>query len=141
MPRPLTLAFLLAAALGCGPADRPAPTNSDASNAGTERAPGDKELTEKDKIEALIKHVEGLDDAVFVRNGSEYDAKTAAKFLRGKWDKEPDVKTARDFIAKVASKSSTSGKPYTIRLKDGTEAKSADYLAKQLEKIEKGARP
>ncbi len=100
----------------------------------------DKGPSEKEKIEALIKHVEGMEDAVFIRNGTEYDAKTAAKFLRGKWDKDSGVKTAKDFIEKIASKSSTSGKPYMIRFKDGKEVKSADYLTKELEKIEKTAK-
>lgn len=59
---------------------------------------------EKEKIEALIKHLEGLKDAKFIRNGSEYDAKSAAKFIRGKWDsKEKEIKTAADFIEKAAS--------------------------------------
>ena len=94
--------------------------------------------TESDKIEALIKHIEELSDAKFVRNGSEYEAKTAAKFLRGKWDaKKDEIKTAEDFIAKVASVSSTSGKPYLIRFKDGTETKAGDYLKAQLKKLSK----
>ncbi len=104
-------------------------------------AADDKPLGEKEKIEALIKHVGDLDGAVFVRNGSDYDAKTAARFLRGKWDRASDVKTARDFIDKVATKSSTSGKPYLIRLKDGKEVKSADYLVNELKKLEGGAKP
>jgi hypothetical protein len=98
----------------------------------------DKPQTEKQKIEALIKHVEGLKDAKFVRNDSEYDAKTAAKFLRGKWESnESQIKTARDFIEKAASVSTTSGKPYLIRFKD-REVKNGDYLNEQLKKLEKG---
>jgi hypothetical protein len=100
----------------------------------------DKAPSEKEKIEALIKHVEGLKGAKFIRNGREYDAETAAKFLRGKWEaKEKQIKTARDFIEKVATKSGTSGKAYQVRLKDGTKKKSAEYLTEQLKKIEKGA--
>src|SRR4030095_2486650 len=76
--------------------------------------------SEKQKIEALIKHVADLKDAKFVRNGSAYNADTAAVFLRRKWEaNESEVKTARDFIDKVASFSGTSGKPYVIRFKDG----------------------
>jgi len=97
-------------------------------------------LSEKVKIEALIAHIEGLDGAVFVRNGSDYDAKTAGKFLRGKWDHAADVKTAKDFIEKVASVSGTSGKPYLIRFKDGKEVKSGEYLSAELEKLEKRGR-
>ena len=45
---------------------------------------------EKAKIEALLSHLAGLSDATFVRNGSAYDAKTAAKFLRKKWEANED---------------------------------------------------
>jgi hypothetical protein len=95
-------------------------------------------MTETQKIEALIRHVEGLQDAKFVRNGSAYDAKTAGKFLRRKCEaNKADIQTAEDFIAKAASISSTSGKPYLIRFQDGTETKSGDYLRAQLKKLEK----
>lgn len=92
---------------------------------------------EKAKIESLIANVEGLVDAKFVRNGSTYDAKTAAKFLRGKWSRnEADIKTAADFIAKAATASGTSGKPYMIQLKGAAEVKCGDYLTEQLKKLE-----
>ena len=100
----------------------------------------DEPLTEKQKIEALIKAVEGRKDVTFVRNDREYDAKTAAKFLRGKWEaNDAGIKTAKDFIEKSASVSSTSGKPYLIRLKDGKEMKSGDYLLEELKKLEKSS--
>jgi len=95
---------------------------------------------EKAKIEKLIDHVKGLKDAVFIRNGVEYDAATAARFLQGKWDASAaEIKSAREFIDKAASMSSTTGKPYLIRLKrDGAtmELKSGEYLLEQLKKIE-----
>ncbi|MGH7852723.1 MAG: DUF5329 family protein, partial [Candidatus Binatia bacterium] len=70
-------------------------------------------VAEKQKIEALIKQVGDLKDAKFIRNGSTYEVATAVRFLRGKWDANADdVKTARDFVDKVASISGTSGKPY-----------------------------
>lgn len=100
--------------------------------------PGDdKPLSETDKIEVLIKHIEELKGASFVRNNSDYDAKTAAKFLRSKWQsRRREVKTAMDFIDKVASVSSTTGKPYLIRFKDRSELKSAEYLKSELKKLE-----
>ena len=99
-----------------------------------------KPLTETEKIEALIRAVEDLKDAKFVRNGSEYDAKDAGAHLRRKWDAGKDrIKTARDFIRLAASKSSTSGKPYLIRFKDGKEVESEKFLSGQLDEIEKGA--
>ena len=72
--------------------------------------------SEAEKIESLIKAVEGLKDAKFVRNDVEYDAPDAAAHMRRKWEAgKEQIKTARDFIRHVASKSSISGKPYLIR--------------------------
>jgi hypothetical protein len=101
--------------------------------------------TEREKIEALIKHVEGLQDARFVRNGTEYGARDAARFLRAKWEAgTANVRTAKDFVEKVASVSSTTGMPYLIRLKGGKEMKGRDYLLAELKKLETpptGAKP
>jgi hypothetical protein len=95
---------------------------------------------EKQKIERLIEHVRTLRGARFVRNDVEYDAATAARFLQGKWDaNSSDIKTARQFIEKAASHSSTSGKPYLIRFKQDDavkEVKSGDYLLETLKSIE-----
>ena len=96
--------------------------------------------SEKAKIEALITRLGGLTDATFIRNGSDYDSLTAAKFLRGKWQAhEKEIKTASDFIAKAATRSSTSGKPYLIRLKGAAAVPCADYLTAQLKELETGA--
>lgn len=92
---------------------------------------------EKKKIEALIRRVGELKEAKFIRNGSEYDVSTAVRFLRGKWkSNDKKVKTARDFVDKVASASGTSGKPYVIRFNDGRQFKSRDFLLTELKKLE-----
>jgi len=92
---------------------------------------------ERQKIEALIKYVGDLKDTKFIRNGSSYEVSTAVQFLRGKWESnDAQVKTARDFIDKVASFSGTSGKPYMIRFKDSKEIPSREFLAAELQKIE-----
>ena len=94
-------------------------------------------LTEQEKILQLIKAIGNLQDVVFVRNGSSYDTKAAVKFLKGKWQsKESEIKTAKDFIEKVASQSSTTGKPYVIRFKDAHEINCGDYLRDELKKLE-----
>ena len=93
---------------------------------------------EKQKIETLIKQVRALKDARFIRNGSSYSADNAATFLSRKWQaNESNVKSARDFIDKVASFSGTSGKPYLIRFNDGREIKSREFFLAELRKIEK----
>jgi len=90
---------------------------------------------ERAKIEALIAHVASMKKAVFIRNGKEYDAASAAKFLRGKWEaQDKDIKTAAEFVEKVATKSSTSGKAYRIRLEDGKETDCGPYLTERLKK-------
>lgn len=104
---------------------------SQATNAAS--APAD----ESQKIEAMIQDVRDLKDATFIRNGSSYNSKSAAIFLRRKWQaNQSDVKTARDFIEKVATFSGTSGKPYLIRFKDGAEIYSRDFLMARLKRLE-----
>jgi hypothetical protein len=88
---------------------------------------------EHKKIEALIHTVEGMVDAIFIRNGKHYNAALAAEFLRRKWRAhESEIKSATDFIDKVASFSSRSGKPYSIRWPDGRERLCAEFLRAQL---------
>ena len=94
-------------------------------------------MPEDRKIEALLAYVGAQKDVTFVRNGSAYESATAVKFLRGKWDKQrTEVKTAADFIEKVATKSSTTGRPYRIRYQDGREIDCADFLRRHLTEIE-----
>jgi hypothetical protein len=93
---------------------------------------------EEQKIEALISTVEKLQDATFIRNGTEYDCKAAADHMRSKWKwKRDEIKTARDFIRVVASVSSESGQPYLIRFKNGKEVKAADFFTAELDKLER----
>ncbi len=100
---------------------------------------GEIPAAEKTKIEALLTHVEGLSGATFTRNGKDYDCKSAAKFLRRKWEaNEEKINSAADFIAVAASQSSTSGKPYLIRITNTTPTPCGEYLTTQLKKIEEG---
>jgi hypothetical protein len=145
MKRSLLIIAVVAGCLGCGRGPAVASPGKEldkpARSAGAptgEAIAAEKTLGEKEKIEALIKHVANLKDARFVRNDTEYDAASAAEFLRRKWKwKASDISTARDFIEKIATVSSTSGKPYLIRFKDGKEVKSGEYLSSELKKLEK----
>jgi hypothetical protein len=94
-------------------------------------------MSEHAKIEWLIAQLETTQAVVFIRNGSEYTAKEAADHLRSKWKAAGDgIKTAKQFVELIASKSSTSGKPYQIRLADGALVLSGDYLRARLREIE-----
>ena len=91
---------------------------------------------ERQKIESLLAAVEKLPDAVFVRNGKSYPPRSAAKFLRAKWDDRADeVRSAEGFIAEVATRSSTTGKPYLVRYADGREVETAVFLRGELAKL------
>ena len=95
---------------------------------------------ELSRIERLIRFVETQKDLKFVRNGSEYTCAEAAKFLRGKLESMGgDVSTAREFIERIASKSSMSGEPYHVKLADGRLMLASQFLGDELKRIE--ARP
>jgi hypothetical protein len=95
-----------------------------------------KMLTEKEKIELLIASIENLENAKFYRNGTLYDAKSAAEHLRMKLGKAGDrVKTAQDFIEVIASKSSMTGENYKIVFTDGKEINTSKFLYDKLESI------
>ena len=105
---------------------------SDASRA------ADLSPAEEKQIEALIAAIERMTDAAFVRNGRPYGAATAAEFLRRKWrQREADVRSADDFIEKVASFSSASGQPYLIRFSDGRETPCSIFLRTELSSLRK----
>ncbi|MCW1924376.1 DUF5329 domain-containing protein [Luteolibacter arcticus] len=90
---------------------------------------------EKAKIEGLISHVAGLKGATFIRNGKDYDAASAAKFLKGKWEAQgKQIRSATEFIEKIGTKSSTTGRAYRIKLADGKETDCGPYLTGLLKK-------
>jgi hypothetical protein len=84
--------------------------------------------SERDKIEAALARMD-KSDLVFIRNGSEYTGKAAADHMRAKLKQAGDsVKTFDEFVDKVASKSSMSGKPYLVKFKDGSTTELAKWL-------------
>jgi len=92
---------------------------------------------EEAKIQALISHMESLKDAAFIRNGRQYKAEHAGRFLRGKRKAKADeIATAHDFIEKAASYSGTTGQPYRIRFKDGKEVTTNAYLKNVLSNLQ-----
>ena len=95
---------------------------------------------EQEAIDWLLLEVKGS-DAIFIRNGSEYDGEKAAAHLKSKlfWAGKR-VQTARDFIVGVASHSEASGKPYEIRSRDGKQRPLETWLLERLEIFEKAAK-
>ena len=97
-------------------------------------------LHEQSRIDKLIRFVETQKDMKFIRNGTEYTCAEAAKFLRGKLETMgSEVTTAGEFIERIATKSSMSGKPYHVKFADGKLIPAAQFLAEELKRME--ARP
>lgn len=95
---------------------------------------------EQSRIDRLIRHVETQKGVMFIRNGTEYSCDEAARFLRGKMEAMgADVTSARDFIERIASRSSMSGQPYHVKLADGRVIPAAQYLSDELKRLD--ARP
>lgn len=95
-------------------------------------------LTEDEKILKLYDAILNA-EAVFIRNGSEHTAREAVDHLKMKRDYAGDrIKTARQFINYLATKSSISGSLYYVKLTDGSKVPSGQWLHARLRKIESG---
>jgi Family of unknown function (DUF5329) len=93
----------------------------------------DAPAVEVRRIERLIDAVEKSTDHRFIRNGVDYDANTAARFLRAKWAYAGDrIRTAEDFIREIGTQSSTTGSRYRVRGPDGREEDGAAFLSRRL---------
>ena len=87
------------------------------------------------RIEALIAAVESS-GVTFIRNGTPHDSAEAARHLRKKWKYAGgrDL-TAEQFIERLASRSSLTGRPYEVGLADGTTRPAGDWLRAKLEEL------
>jgi len=89
--------------------------------------------SETDRIQYLINSLYELKGAKFIRNGIEYDATSATSHLQLKLKVAGGkIKTAEDFIQLCGTGSSVTGKPYHIRLADGTIITSEAFFRSKL---------
>lgn len=95
-------------------------------------------VNEEQKIMLLIDSIKNTpENTKFIRNGRAYNALAAANHLQTKYNRAKDkVKTARDFIEYLATKSSVSGKEYQIQFPDGRVILSKVFFTDELIKIE-----
>ena len=85
------------------------------------------------EVAALLDYV-GNSHCRFIRNGSEYSGVDAKAHLQSKLkylEHRDQINSAEEFIARAASTSSFSGKPYKVNC-DGKEQLSADWLTEEL---------
>jgi hypothetical protein len=88
------------------------------------------------RIDRLIRAVAGS-DAVFLRDGKEFDGKKAAEHLREKYDSvRPSIKTVEQFIDKVGGVSWIGTEEYQVRLPGGSEVGAKAWFKKRLADID-----
>lgn len=103
--------------------------------AGAHAAPS---AAEQARIDKLIDAVAANAEMKFIRNGSEYTPAQAGKFLRGKMNSMGgEVTTCEDFIERIASRSSTSGKDYQVKMSDGKMMPSGEFMRQELARLER----
>jgi hypothetical protein len=102
---------------------------------------------DESKIQFLLKSVENS-KIIFLRNSKEHSGKEAREHLENKmnyarrafWIFGPKADiTVENFINKIASSSSTSGKEYRVRLKDGSIMTTNKWLRLKLKSYQKKA--
>ena len=96
---------------------------------------------EQGRIDYLINSLGQLHNAVFIRNGTEYNSGAAQNHLRQKLRVAGErIQTAEQFIQYCASESSMSHKPYQIRFADGKSQNTADYFGGKLREYDQAQR-
>lgn len=89
------------------------------------------------EIDALIAGL-GSSGCRFERNGSWYDAKKAQSHLQQKYDylrKRDMADTAELFIARAATESSMSGRPYHVQCAGHAAEPSAQWFRRRLQAL------
>jgi hypothetical protein len=89
------------------------------------------------EIQYLLEFV-ATSQCTFVRNGTEHDSEDAADHLRLKYNRGTRyVNSAEQFIDRLASESSWTGRDYTVTC-DGATEPSADWLHRALTEYRTG---
>jgi hypothetical protein len=86
------------------------------------------------EIEYLLDRV-SRSEHTFVRNGDDHSGPEAASHMRRKYEhflKKGRIGDTEDFIDLAGTESLMSGKPYMVRLTDGHELRTAEWLRAEL---------
>ncbi len=84
------------------------------------------------EIEHLLKMI-GESECIFTRNGKDHSAAEAEEHLRMKYNRTKSrIKTAEAFVDHLASKSSWTGKPYTMQCSGNEPEPSKQWLYREL---------
>jgi hypothetical protein len=89
---------------------------------------------ERHEVEHLIDFVEGS-DCLFRRNGKDYAGDKAIEHINQKYNYfSKKINTAEEFIELSATRSTMSGRLYTVSCADGATINSEDWLLDELER-------
>lgn len=86
------------------------------------------------EIDYLLNRVQAS-GYVFIRNGKEHDGTDAAEHMQRKFEHfldDGDIETVDDFIDRAGTKSLITGREYLVRLPDGTEIPTAQWLRAEI---------
>ncbi len=101
---------------------------------------GRTQLPEREKINFLLESLRSS-SCRFVRNGDTYKPDEAMRWLRWKMGhrqyRNHPIRTARDFVDRVADRSVNTGRPYEAILPDGRHVAMQALLANELNALEK----
>jgi hypothetical protein len=95
---------------------------------------GQPSPTDQAEIDFLLQTVESSGHT-FIRNGKEHDGQEAAGHMRRKFEHYRDkgeIRSADDFIRLAGTGSLISGRPYEVRLEDGSEIRTSVWLKQAL---------
>lgn len=85
------------------------------------------------EIEFLLNAI-GQSECIFTRNGSDHSSAEAEAHLRMKYNRTRSrIRSAEDFIDRLASESSWTGTAYTISCVDGKTEPSRQWLYRELQ--------
>lgn len=91
---------------------------------------------ERDRIEQLLAGMERETGVQFERNGRRVSGRDAARFLRAKWGRYGEgVDSAEAFIDRIASRSSTTGRPYRVCPVGGKCVEAGPWLRRRLARL------
>lgn len=94
--------------------------------------------TAADEIDHLIEAI-GASGCTFVRNGKSHSVNEAEAHLRMKYSRaKRHAKRTEQFITRLASKSSLTGRPYYMHCDDNEPEKAGDWLNRRLEAFREG---
>lgn len=93
---------------------------------------------EEARINAMLSALAQQHDLTFVRNGDDHTSEEAVSHLQLKLSNTRNrINTAEQFIDKVASSSSMTGKPYIVKIPGKSDENAQTYLHSLIEQTDK----